>query len=195
MSLLRKQERQLLLKMLSKQSFIFLFVIYSSFLSCSQDTKNQVNTPIIEKNDSVNYNALLYSLGKKNKLSPHFIKKYTLLGDYANDSNCSFEGDSIIYLENKSYAIARVKYIDGTTLNLVLLVINLKNQINTDYLEVATNPDSDGDRESIVKSYKIKQGNIIVTTHYVHGEEEIENVAKRESNTYSVNDLGKFIKK
>ncbi|MCW3083921.1 MAG: hypothetical protein JWP12_1287 [Bacteroidetes bacterium] len=142
----------------------------------------------VEKTDSCQ--DLICYAKQKLPVPLSVIKSKTVIDSTYLHKNVFFTGDTI-YTLNENYSALILNYNDGLVCSYqFILIMDLKNNANTDYVVGKTDCDRDGENEYYSYSFVIKNGIIKITQK--HAEEGEDELKIGRATSYVVTDKGKL---
>ena len=162
-------------------------IIFLAFFNTATSAKSNYSL-LAEKNDSCR--DLICYAHQKTGIPLSVIRTKTVIDSTYLHKNVFFTGDTL-YPINENYSALVLNYNDGLVCSYrFILIMDLKTNVNTDYVIGKTDCDRDGDSEYYSYSYVIKNGVIKITQkHAEEGEDELK-IGRVTS--YSVTDKGKL---
>lgn len=165
----------------------FYCIIFLVFCTTAASAKNNYSLLAV-KADSCQ--DLICYAHQKNAIPLSVIRNKTVIDSTYLHKNVFFTGDTI-YPINENYSALVLNYNDGLVCSYrFILIMDLKTNVNTDYVIGKTDCDRDGDSEYYSYSYVIKNGVIKITQkHAEEGEDELK-IGRVTS--YAVTEKGKL---
>lgn len=172
-------------------------IIFASFILFAKVQKDICTRgsvlPIIKNNTDVCQNLICFV---KNKLEipKDVIKNKTIIDPVYINEESSFTGDTV-YNINDDYSALIIDCSDGMVCAYkFILIINLKTNLNTDYVLGFTECDRDGDNEYYSVDFLIKNKKITIYKKCALKGMDIPDSKIIETDLYAIDDLGNLKK-